>query len=147
LFAILAHSQAARLLEVSNAMTIQHGDPRTYRIIGAAMEVHGVLHRGYLERIYCDALAVEFQLRDIPFEKQVARQMSYKGHLLSGYYHIDFICFDGVVVEVKAVSSVGPAEDAQVLNYLALTGNRVALLLNFGERSLFHKRYVLDPGK
>ena len=121
-----------------------HGDPRTYQIIGAAMEVHSILHRGYLESIYCEALAVEFQLRDIPFKSQVAQQMRYKGHALTGHHHIDFICFDSVIVEVKAISSVGPAEDAQVLNYLALTGHRVGLLLNFGERSLFHKRFALD---
>ena len=75
---------------------------------------------------------------------QLPCQLKYKGHAVTGYHKIDFVCFDGVVVEVKALSSVGPAEDAQVLNYLALTGNRVALLLNFGERSLLHKRFVLD---
>lgn len=126
-------------------MLIPQGDPRTYQIIGAAMEVHGTLHRGYLESIYCEALAVEFQLRKIPYTDQVPCQMEYKGYRLTGFYKIDFVCFDGVIVEVKAVSSVGPAEDAQVLNYLALTGHRVALLLNFGARSLFHKRFVLDP--
>ena len=125
-------------------MTTPHGDPRTYQIIGAAMEVHSVLHRGYLESVYCDALAIEFQLRGIAFARQVPCQLKYKGHSVTGYHKIDFVCFDGVVVEVKALSSVGPAEEAQVLNYLALTGNRVALLLNFGERSLFHKRFVLD---
>jgi GxxExxY protein len=139
-----AVSEFGSSLECARGMTIMHGDPRTYQIIGAAMEVHSLLHRGYLESVYCDSLAIDFHLRGIPFADQVPCQLKYKGQPVTGHHKLDFICFDGVVVEVKAVSSVGPAEDAQVLNYLALTGHRVALLLNFGERSLFHKRFVLD---
>ena len=128
-----------------NVAGIMHGDPQTYQIIGAAMEVHSTLHRGYLENIYRDALAVELQLRNLPFVREVPCQLHYKGHRLTGFHRLDFVCFGSVVVEVKAISSVGPAEQAQVLNYLALSGHRLALLLNFGERSLFQKRFVLDP--
>jgi len=126
-------------------MTIPFGDPRTYQIIGAAMEVHRTLHRGYLERIYCDALAVEFELREVPFTRDATCQLFYKGRLLTGHHRLDFVCFDEVVVEIKAQSSIGPAEEAQVLNYLALTHKRIGLLLNFGERSLAQKCFILDP--
>ena len=112
-------------------MTVhQLHDPRTYQIIGAAMEVHRVLHRGLLESIYCEALAVEFELRSIPFATQVPCQIVYKERRLTGYHRIDFVCFGNVVVEVKASSLVGPAEQAQ--------------LLNFGRPSLEYKRLVLD---
>jgi GxxExxY protein len=129
-------------------MTIpQHvGDPRTYAIIGAAMEVHGILHRGFLEAIYCEALAREFRLREIPFRSQVRCSVEYKGERLGGFYKLDFVCYDDVIVEVKANSVTGPAEHAQVLNYLAVSGHHTALLLNFGRRSLEHHRFVMgDP--
>ena len=102
-----------------------------------------MLHRGLLEDIYCQALAVEFELRQVPFGRQVPCQLKYKDRKLTGFHRMDFVCFDGVVVEVKAVSGTTPADDAQVINYLALSGKTVGLLLNFGERSLFHKRLVL----
>lgn len=119
-------------------------DQRTYQIIGAAMEVHRILHRGLLESIYCEALAVEFELRAIPFAAQVPCQIVYKERRLTGFHRIDFVCFDDLVVEVKASSLTGPAEQAQVLNYLALSGLRLGLLLNFGRPSLEYKRFVLD---
>lgn len=128
-------------------MAIHPHDERTYRINGAAMEVHRILHRGLLESIYCEALAIEFRLRNVPFVAQVPCQIHYKGHPLTGFHRIDFICFDAVVVEVKAVSATTPADEAQVLNYLALSGRRVGVLLNFGQRSLEHKRFVLDLEK
>lgn len=100
------------------------------------MEVHRILHRGLLEQIYCEALAVEFELLAIPFAQQVPCQVGYKKRRLTGYHRIDFVCFDEVVVEVKASSLTGPGEQAQVLNYLALSGHRLGLLLNFGRPSL-----------
>ena len=126
-------------------MTIHHlHDQHTFQIIGAAMEVHRVLHRGLLESIYCEALAVEFEWRSIPFAAPVPCQIVYKERRLTGFHRIDFVCFDEVVVEVKASSLTGPAEQAQVLNYLALSGRRLGLLLNFGRPSLEYKRFVLD---
>ena len=126
-------------------MTIHHlHDQRTYQIIGAAMEVPRILHRGLFESIYCEALAVEFEMRAIPFAAQVPCQIVYKERRLTGFHRIDFVCFDDVVVEVKASSLTGPAEPAQVLNYLALSGHRLGLLLNFGRPSLDYKRFVLD---
>ena len=122
------------------------GDQRTFAIIGAAMEVHRILHRGFLEAIYCEALAREFRLRAIPFQTQVPCSVEYKGERLRGFYKLDFVCYDDVIVEVKANSSTGPADHAQVLNYLAVSGHHTALLLNFGRRSLENQRFVIgDP--
>lgn len=128
-------------------MPIYAHDPRTYRINGAAMEVYNILHRGLLENIYCEALAIEFELRQIPFDKQVPCQIHYKDRPLTGFHRIDFICFNEVIVEVKAISALTPADEAQILNYLALSGKRVGILLNFGARSLEYRRFVLDQLK
>ena len=127
-------------------MNIPHPgrDERTFAIIGAAMEVHRILHRGFLEVIYSEALAHEFALRDIPFVAQVPCSVEYKGKRLGGFYKCDFVCFDEVVVEVKASSVTGPSDHAQVLNYLALSGHQTALLLNFGRPSLEYRRFVLS---
>jgi GxxExxY protein len=132
-------------LEDTRAMTHSAQDQRTYQINGAAMEVHNVLHRGLLEQLYCDALAIEFELRGIPFVAQVPVQVRYKERPLSGYYKIDFICFGAIVVEVKALPAFTPRDEAQILNYLALTRHRVGVLLNFGAKSLHYRRFVLDP--
>ena len=118
-------------------------DGQTYQIIGAAMEVHSQLHRGLLEAIYCEALAIELGLRQIPFESQRPLQMKYKGQRLTGVHHMDFVCFDEVVIEVKALSALTPADEAQLLNYLAMSGLKRGLLLNFGAKSLEYKRRVL----
>jgi GxxExxY protein len=92
-------------------------DPQTFQIIGAAMEVHRHLHRGLFEGFYCDALALEFELRHIPFDAERAIQLIYKGRPLRRPHHVDFVCFDSVVVEVKAVSALSPSHEAQLLNY------------------------------
>lgn len=118
-------------------------DPQTFQIIGAAMEVHRNLHRGLFEDFYCEALAIEFQLRDIAFEAQCPIQLEYKGNSLKRPHHMDFVCFGEVVVEVKAVSALSPADEAQLLNYLAMSKIKRGLLLNFGAKSLEHKRMVL----
>ena len=106
------------------------------------MEVHRHLHRGLLEPIYCEALAIEFELRRIPFEAQWPLQIDYKGQRLTGIHRIDFVCFEQVVVEVKAVSALTPADEAQLLNYLAISRLERGLLLNFGGMSLEYKRRV-----
>jgi GxxExxY protein len=123
----------------------QSRDPRTFAIIGAAMEVHRVLGSGYLELFFRDALRIEFGLRSIPFESEVPCVITYKGRQLRGIYRIDFVCFQAVIVEVKARSTVGPAEHAQMLNYLAATGLSTGLLLNFSGSRLEYRRFVHSP--
>jgi len=117
-------------------------DPETFAIIGAAMEVHRELRHGFLEAVYQDALAVEFASRQIPFEREKMLRVSYKGEVLPSFYKADFVCFGSVLVECKALQSLGGVEAAQVLNYLRITGLPRAVLLNFGNRSLEYKRLI-----
>ena len=120
-------------------------DPRTYAIIGAAMEVHRELGCGFLEAVYQEALAVELTNRGIPFRKEVELPVAYKGHTLKAPYRADFICYDSLMVEVKALAQLSGTEEAQILNYLRASGMEVGLLLNFGRASLEFKRFVFRP--
>lgn len=123
-------------------MPNQSDDPRTYAIIGAAMEVHRHLGCGFLEPVYQDALAVELRLRGIPFRREEPIAVLYKGIELESKYKPDFNCFDEIVVELKALTTLSGTEQAQVLNYLKGTGFKVGLLLNFGKPSLEFERFV-----
>jgi GxxExxY protein len=118
-------------------------DPRTYKIIGAAMEVHRQLGCGFLEGVYQEALALELINREIPFRRELMFPVTYKGCRLRTQYRPDFVCFDSVIVELKALSSLSSAEDSQLINYLKVTGYHTGLLLNFGTRSLQQRRFVL----
>lgn len=122
-------------------------DPKTYAVIGAAMEVHRELRHGFLEAVYQDALAVEFNTRSIPFEREILLKVFYKGAELPSFYKADFICFGSLLVECKALVEIGGAEDARVLNYLRVTGLAKAILINFGAPSLQYKRLVFTPPK
>ena len=108
------------------------------------MEVHTLLGCGFLEAVYQEALAMEFKARDILFKREVCLPISYKGIVLSTSYCADFICFDSVVVELKALAHMSGTEESQVINYLKATGYEVGILLNFGARSLQHRRLVLS---
>ena len=118
-------------------------DPETYKIIGAGMAVHSELGCGFLEKVYRVALPIEFQRMGVPFLTEKNLKISYKGNLLPVGYFVDFICFDNIVVEVKALNAIGGHEEAQLLNYLKASGMRRGLLLNFGATSFQHKRIVL----
>ena len=118
-------------------------DPDTYLIIGAAMAVHTTLGCGFLEPVYHEALGIEFQVRDIPFEHEVLFPIEYKGRRLSQRYRVDFKC-GSVLVEVKAVDTLAPIHKAQMINYLKASKEKRGLLLNFGEQSLVWDRVVLN---
>ncbi|MDP1589026.1 MAG: GxxExxY protein [Prosthecobacter sp.] len=117
-------------------------DPRTYAIIGAAMEVHRELGCGFNEVFFQDALEIEFQLRGIPFVREQAYHVFYKGRRLPSSLRPDFVCYGEVIVELKALSEITGREEAQILGYLKGTGFQTGLLLNFGAPSLFQKRFT-----
>jgi GxxExxY protein len=114
-------------------------------MIGAGMEAHGTLGPGFLERVYREALAVEFAERGIPFAQEVALPIRYKERPLSARYRIDFLCYGSIVVEVKAAKAVSPVDYAQVINCLKASGHHRALLLNFGPEHFQHHRLVAGP--
>ena len=120
-------------------------DPITCAIIGAAFEVQRVLGAGFREDFYRDALAIEFRERRIPFEREVPCAIRYKGRQLCGEHYMDFVCFDDVIVEVKARSNVGPVDHAQLLTYLASSRRPLGLLLNMGGAKLDVKRFLWSP--
>ena len=123
------------------------GDPQTYAIIGAAIEVHRELGFGFLEAVYQAAFALELKERGIPFEAEVSLPVKYKGKLLSCVYRADFVCFSEIIVETKAIAHLSTIDEAQLINELKATGYYRGLLLNFGAGSLEQRRMVfgVDP--
>jgi GxxExxY protein len=119
-------------------------DKETYAIIGAAMTVHRELGCGFLEAVYQDALEKEFQYLKIPYKREYKLPVFYHGQQLNSFYKADFICFDSVIVELKALQNLSGNENAQVINYLKASNLHKALLLNFGTKSLQHKRLVFN---
>ena len=113
----------------------------SFKIVGAAMEVHRILGPGFLETVYQAALAHELTLRQIPFEQYKRLPVSYKGTSV-GEYEADFVVAGEIILELKAVSTLHPKHEAQAINYLTATGLKLAILLNFGSDSLRHKRIV-----
>ncbi len=113
----------------------------TGKIIGAAMEVHGTLGCGFLESVYEEALAVEFGLRGVGFERQKYLDVFYKGTKVKKFI-CDFLVAGTILVELKAIKELTQTDMAQVLNYLKATDLKLGLLLNFGSRSLQYKRLI-----
>lgn len=115
-----------------------------YEVVGAAMEVYWQLGRGFLEPIYQEAFQIELSRRKIPFEPKRELTIVYKNQPLEKTYVPDVICFDQIVVELKALERLSGVEQSQLLNYLKMTRMKVGLLINFGSRvRLEWKRYVM----
>ncbi len=119
-------------------------DERTYKIIGAAIEVHREMGCGFLEAVYQEILGMEFVSQEIPYKAQPAIEIFYKGRLLEKKYQPDFICFDEVIIEIKALGQLSGTEESQIINYLKATGFEVGLLFNFGSKSLEYKRFIFS---
>jgi GxxExxY protein len=112
----------------------------SFNIVGAAMEVHRIIGCGFTEPIYQEALEEEFKLRGIPYQREKTIYVTYKGKVLSRDFRPDFICYDKIIVELKAVDSFVDEHFSQVYNYLKATGLQLGLLINFGKKSLDYKR-------
>lgn len=116
----------------------------SYQIMGACFEVYKTMGCGFLEAIYQECLEIEFVERGVPFVAQVPLDLSYKGRPLRQKYQPDFVCFERIVVEIKAVSGLCDEHRAQVQNYLRATNHRLGLLVNFGHHPLVEwERIVL----
>ena len=117
-------------------------EEETYNIIGAAMTVHQELGYGFLEAVYQEALEKEFSQRNIPYKREMPIRIYYKNEPLKKCYIADFICYDKIIVELKASSAITPEYQGQVINYLSATGLKLGLILNFGAKSLEHTRII-----
>lgn len=104
----------------------------SYNITGAAMYVYNTLGPGFLEAVYQEALAIEFSKRGIPFQREKELKVYYDGHELKQTYRADFVCYDNIIVEIKAVGDLDNTHRSQVYNYLKATGCQLGLLYNFG---------------
>ncbi len=117
---------------------------KTFNIIGAAMEVHNTIGCGFTEPIYQEAFEEELRLRGIPYQREKTFNIVYKGKVLKKEFRPDFICYDEIIVELKAVQDIVDEYYSQVYNYLKATGLRLGMLINFGKKSLEYKRIPCD---
>ena len=115
----------------------------SYAIIGAAFEVHRQLGCGFTEPVYQEAFAEELRLREIPFEREKVFTVVYKGKTLTKEFRADFVCYDKIIVELKAVSELDEAHHAQVYNYLHATNMKLGILLNFGSSEGLEKDRIV----
>jgi GxxExxY protein len=116
----------------------------SYAIIGACFEVYKEKGNGFVEPVYQECLELEFGLQKIPFSPQAAIRLTYKGVELKQRYIPDFLCYEKIIVELKAVKQLTDEHRAQVLNYLKATGLRLGLLVNFGHYpKLEYERIIL----
>jgi GxxExxY protein len=115
----------------------------SFKIIGACMEVHKELGNGFLEAVYQEALEIVFQESQLPYEREKELSIQFRSHTLKKKYAVDFVCYDKIVLEIKALSDLTGEHEAQVLNYLKATGIKLGILVNFGGKSLTYKRIAL----
>ena len=114
----------------------------SYAIIGACMKVHRALGPGFLEAVYEEVVEKEFIVQNIPYKRQVKLDLYYEGVQLKKSYRADFICYDSIIVELKAVTQIPSVFYAQLQNYLKCTNMELGMLINFGTSSLTYKRIV-----
>ena len=115
----------------------------SYQIIGKCFEVYNNLGAGFLEIVYKDALEYEFRKAKIPYKRERKYVVNYKEVILPHKFYADFVVFDNIILEIKAVSGIADEFIAQAINYLKVSGNKLALIVNFGEIKLNSRRIVL----
>jgi GxxExxY protein len=115
----------------------------SYQIIGKCMEVHNNLGAGFLEIVYKDALEYEFKKASIPYEREKLYEVNYKNIILPHRFCADFVVYGNIILEVKGVDGIADEFVAQAINYLRVSQNQLALLVNFGELKLNYKRIIL----
>lgn len=114
----------------------------SFKIIGACMKVHRSLGAGFLEAVYEEALMKEFLIQNIPFKRQLKLELYYDNQKLNKYYRADFVCYDSIILEIKAVTHIPDIFYAQLKNYLKCTQMELGMLINFGTTSLTYKRII-----
>jgi GxxExxY protein len=114
----------------------------TYAIIGAAMAVHQELGHGFLEAVYQEALEKEFHLRAIPFAREKPITIYYKNSPLKKGYIADFLCYEKIIIELKALTAIAGEHKSQIINYRAASGLSLGIIINFGKPRLEHIRVV-----
>jgi GxxExxY protein len=122
----------------------EENSPETHAIIGALFEVHKRLRNGFLETVYQESLAIELRHRGIPFERECRIPINYRDEVLQTVYRADFVCYGNVLIEMKAITSLGRNEESQIIHYLRATGLTIGILVNFGSRELEFRRFVQD---
>ena len=116
----------------------------SYKVVGAAFHVYNVLGYGFLEAVYQESLEIELHRQGIPFEREKELKILYDGVELKQTYKADFVCFEKIIVELKAVTALDDVHRSQVYNYLHATGYKLGLLLNFGcSNGLENERIVI----
>lgn len=120
----------------------------SYKIVGACFEVHNDKGCGFLEPVYQECLEIELNYQEIHFQAKPELKLTYRGHTLKKRYEPDFVCFDKIIVEIKAVSNLTDEHRAQIINYLNATGFQLGLLINFGGHpKLEYERFAMTTGK
>jgi GxxExxY protein len=114
----------------------------TYELIGACMEVHSQLGKGYSEVVYKDAISYELQKRALQFSREKKYEIRYKDIILDHYYFADFVVEDKIILEIKAQRGALENHYQQTINYLAVSGCEIGLIINFAENSLQYKRVI-----
>ena len=114
-----------------------------FKIVGAAMAVHRFFGCGFHEKVYQDALEIEFQAQGIPYHREASIFAEYHGQQLATEFKPDFICYDSIIVELKAVHELEDFQRSQAINYARVANMKIALLINFGDPSLRYERFVV----
>jgi GxxExxY protein len=115
----------------------------SYKLLGILFEVHNNLGSGFLEIVYKDAIEYELILSKIIFDREKEYLVNYKQTILNHKFYADFVIFNTIILEVKSCSYISDSHIAQVMNYLKISGNRLAIIANFNRESLEYKRIII----